>query len=141
MTTVDPKLWGKSGWIFLHSVTLGYPNNPTEEDKNNYKIFFNSIKNILPCNNCRQNYSNSIEKYNLTDDVLITRDTLVNWLINIRSDDRYTFNKNISVKTILNEIGITANSMKIMPNNILNTTNTLNTTNKNIQTKYSKCNC
>lgn len=141
MATIDPKLWGKSGWIFLHSVTLGYPNNPTEEDKNNYKIFFNLIKNILPCNNCRKNYGNSIEKYKLTDDILMTRDTLVNWLIKIRMEDQYTYNKNITVKTILNEIGIRTNPTEILHIDTTNTINTINITDTNIQTKYLKCNC
>lgn len=129
MATIDPKLWGKSGWIFLHSVTLGYPNDPTDDDKNNYRIFFNTIKDVLPCGKCRQNYSNSIGKYGLTDDVLISRDALVNWLIRIRSDDMYTTNKNINVKTIMNEIGIT----KVNPLENINYSHVLN--------KNGGCNC
>lgn len=133
MTNIDPKLWGKPGWIFLHSITLGYPINPTEEEKNNYKLFFNSIGNILPCSTCRNNYLNSLNKYKLTDEVLITRDTLVNWLINIRLNDQNIHNKNISVKTILNEIGI--NNLNQKSNNAVNSS---------ISTTYNKksgCNC
>ena len=32
--------WGPSGWLFLHSVTFQYPDNPSDEDKYNYKVFF-----------------------------------------------------------------------------------------------------
>ena len=38
--------WGPGGWIFLHSITFNYPLEPTDLDKNNYKIYFNSLKNI-----------------------------------------------------------------------------------------------
>lgn len=132
MANIDPKLWGKSGWIFLHSITLGYPINPTEEDKNNYKLFFNSLGFVLPCSICRNNFVNSLDKYKLTNDILMTRDTLVNWLINIRLNDQNIDNKNISVKTIVDEIGINNKNLK------LNNVNTISTNNT---TKNTGCNC
>ena len=39
---MDPRIWGPPAWTFLHSVTLAYPDNPTETDRTNYKKFFNS---------------------------------------------------------------------------------------------------
>ena len=36
---MDPEIWGPSAWIFLHTITLNYPNNPTIYDKQNYKNF------------------------------------------------------------------------------------------------------
>jgi hypothetical protein len=46
---ITPEIWGPHGWKFMHYVALAYPAKPTEEDKKNYKIFFESIQNILPC--------------------------------------------------------------------------------------------
>ena len=37
---MDPEIWGPSTWIFLHTITLNYPNNPTIYDKQNYKNFY-----------------------------------------------------------------------------------------------------
>ena len=34
------KIWGPSGWEFLHSVSFGYPIEPTAEQKKIIKIFF-----------------------------------------------------------------------------------------------------
>ena len=37
---MDPKVWGPNAWIFLHSITMNYPKNPTNEDKEKYRTFF-----------------------------------------------------------------------------------------------------
>ena len=49
---ITPNLWGPHGWKFIHYVTFGYPINPTNQDKENYKMFFLSLQNILPCSKC-----------------------------------------------------------------------------------------
>ena len=58
---MNPKIWGKHAWIFLHSITLAYPNCPTDEEKNNTKNFFISLENILPCYECRRNYKKHLK--------------------------------------------------------------------------------
>ena len=60
---LDQDSWGPSGWKFMHYVSLGYPNNPTEEDKINYKKFYTSLQHILPCAKCANNYSHNLIKY------------------------------------------------------------------------------
>ena len=40
----------------LHFIALAYPEKPSEEQKKNYKIFFDSLKNVLPCILCSNNY-------------------------------------------------------------------------------------
>jgi hypothetical protein len=39
-----PDVWGPHGWKFIHYITLGYPTNPTQEDKTKYANFFNALK-------------------------------------------------------------------------------------------------
>ena len=34
---MDPKIWGPPGWLFLHTLTFNYPNNPTKEEKETTK--------------------------------------------------------------------------------------------------------
>ena len=60
---MEPKIWGEHAWIFLHTITLNFPENPTFEDKHNYKTFFESLKYILPCPTCREHYKENINKY------------------------------------------------------------------------------
>ena len=47
--SIQPKLWGPHGWKFMHYISLGYPINPTSKDKINYKNFYYSLQDILPC--------------------------------------------------------------------------------------------
>lgn len=84
--STDPKIWGPSGWIFLHSVTKGYPECPTEEDKRVMKDFFIKTGKVLPCERCRANYSLHLIKYPLTNEILASRQKLEKWLLNIHNE-------------------------------------------------------
>ena len=83
--TLGPATWGPYGWKFLHFVTLGYPTNPNNEQKENYKKFFYSLGNILPCSVCSKNYKDHLVKLPLTDDILNDRDKLIKWMIDIHN--------------------------------------------------------
>ena len=37
---MEPEIWGPNAWTFLHTITLNYPENPSEDDKQNHKDFF-----------------------------------------------------------------------------------------------------
>ena len=82
---MKPEVWGPHAWIFLHSITLEYPNNPTNEDKLNIKNFFNSVGLVLPCQKCRLNFNSHLKKYPLTDKVLESKSSLVKWMIDIHN--------------------------------------------------------
>lgn len=58
---LDPRIWGPKAWFFLHSVALNYPKNPTDQDKQNYKQFFESIQYILPCPQCAKHYGENLQ--------------------------------------------------------------------------------
>ncbi len=75
------KIWGPGAWEFLHSVTYGYPIEPSDEQKQNYKNFFTGVGNILPCRYCRDSYQSFIKKGNteLTDKVFENRESLTKW--------------------------------------------------------------
>lgn len=83
--SIKPKIWGPHGWKFLHYVSLGYPDNPTEEDKRNYKDFFTSLRYVLPCEKCAQNYKHNLAKYPI-DNHLHNRDTLFKWAIDVHNE-------------------------------------------------------
>lgn len=81
---LDPNKWGPKGWFFLHSIALNYPQNPTNRDKQNYKIFFESLQHVLPCQQCAIHYSNNI-KNNPIDDFLNDNISINKWLVNIHN--------------------------------------------------------
>lgn len=85
MTVYTPKDWGPHGWKFIHFITLGYPNKPTENDKNKYKKFLTSIKDILPCAICQDHYTTNLINFPLTDKVLSSRRNLIYWGIEVHN--------------------------------------------------------
>lgn len=90
--SIKPNIWGPHGWKFMHYVSLGYPGDPTEQDKQNYKNFYTSLQHILPCAKCAQNYSHNLKKYPI-DNHLGSRDTLVRWVIDIHNQVNTELNK------------------------------------------------
>ena len=76
-------VWGPSAWTFLHTLTFNYPDNPTNQDKQHYFNFFNSLKHVLPCEKCKKHYK---ENYINLKNNLNSKDDLVNWLIDIHNE-------------------------------------------------------
>ena len=83
--TITPDIWGPVGWKFIHFVALAYPQKPTEIQKTQYKTFFDSIKNILPCIICSNNYKKHLEELPLSDEVLKDKESLVHWTIDMHN--------------------------------------------------------
>ncbi len=80
-----PDAWGPPGWKFIHYVTLGYPNYPTESIKKKYYDYFHSLKNVIPCSICASHFAENLEKLPLDDNVLGSRENLVRWGIDIHN--------------------------------------------------------
>ena len=131
---LGPDVWGPHGWKFLHFVAIGYPKNPTDEDKLNYKNFFTMIPNILPCSICSDHYSKNLIKYPLTNEILTDRIKLFNWTVDMHNEVNITNNKNkinydLAFKLLLtnftndikDEHQITHNAKKKNTNNVINT--------------------
>jgi len=84
--------WGNKAWYFLHTVALAYPNNPTQKEKEDYKLFYNNLQYILPCEICRKNFKQNIidspiDKH-LTDSI-----SLFNWTVDIHNMVNKELNK------------------------------------------------
>jgi hypothetical protein len=84
------RLWGPSGWLFLHCVTFGYPYkiDPTNQEhlekQNDYYRFFYYLGKILPCKYCR----NSYEEFFMNNSLLRhlgSRKELSKWLYDIHN--------------------------------------------------------
>lgn len=92
---IDPKLWGKHFWATVHYITISYPNNPTKEEKENIKNFFELLKVILPCANCRLHYINNLKITPLTDNILNSKYKLIEWAVNMHNEVNNRMGKKI----------------------------------------------
>lgn len=110
INNIEPKYWGKNGWIFLNCIALTY--KPEYKDK--YKVFIEQLPYILPCKTCGDNMKNNL---NSLDKALNSKQDFINWLINIRNeiylDNKESFGDNVkqvSLSDSLNEIYTKDNS-------------------------------
>jgi hypothetical protein len=92
---MNPKIWGPHAWIFLHSITFNYPNNPSNEVKKQYKIFFESLQFVLPCDVCKSNYKKKLITLKINEEILSCRKNLIKWLIQIHNQVNKSNNKRI----------------------------------------------
>ena len=95
MTNLGPSFWGPYAWKFIHIVALAYPNNPTQEEKENYKRFFGLIGNVIPCKQCQEHYCSHLIKNPITDDILNNRKKLLYWTIDIHNEVNKLDGKNV----------------------------------------------
>jgi hypothetical protein len=102
---IGPDVWGPHGWKFIHYVTLGYPNNPSDDIKEKYRNFFLLLQYVLPCSICAHHYAENITNLPLTDEILDKRDNLIRWAIDIHNIVNESKGKKIvSYKDALNMI-------------------------------------
>jgi hypothetical protein len=59
--SLPPSVWGPIFWNTIHIVTLGYPMNPTAEEKEHVRMFFESLKTVIPCPICREHYKEHVK--------------------------------------------------------------------------------
>jgi hypothetical protein len=97
-----PDVWGPHGWKFIHYITLGYPNNPTEQDKKKYYDFFTTLKYVIPCPICSTHFIENLTENPLSQEVLKNKINLIQWgidmhnLVNIKNKKKiYTYEEGI----------------------------------------------
>jgi hypothetical protein len=88
----SPEIWGRQGWHFIQMVALAYPENPTQEDKEEYSKFFESLKHVLPCPFCSMEYANNWEQHPINLD---SRDKLFHWTVDMHNEVNKKNNKRV----------------------------------------------
>ena len=81
---MDPEIWGPHGWQFLHSITLSYPDNPSEKDRENHIQFFDKLKDVLPCEKCQLHFAKNLQTYPI-ENHLENKESLFKWLVDIHN--------------------------------------------------------
>ena len=113
----DSNIWGPHAWFFLETICMAYPKDPTFEEKKHVQNFFYSLKNLLPCEKCRNNYIKHLKIYPLDDEVIKNRDNLFKWINKIHNsvDKSKTRSLEETFKYYLDEYNI--NGQKYTNNN------------------------
>jgi hypothetical protein len=87
---IDPKVWGKPTWDYYHYVTFDYPENPTVEDKDRFRMWARVFGSTLPCKNCSEGYLLLLDDpssgVSMTDRVLTNVETFVEWGHRMRNE-------------------------------------------------------
>ena len=109
---ITPDIWGPHGWKFMHYVALAYPVKPTADQKIQYKTFFESIQNILPCGLCSHNYKKHLKELPIDDSVLESNITLLKWTIDMHNkvnveNGKREYNSEEVVNLLINNFGAT----------------------------------
>jgi hypothetical protein len=86
------KIWGPHMWFAIHSIAFGYPIEPTDEQKNHYRVFFENLGNVLPCMLCNVSYNKFI--IDMNDSVFENRDSLTKWTFELHNKVNQKLNIN-----------------------------------------------
>jgi hypothetical protein len=94
---MDPNIWGSQAWLFLHTITLNYPDNPNKYDMESYKKFFENLAEVIPCEVCKAHYKKNIKMYPIQ---LESKESLAKWLhhihnlVNVKNDKpKYSYDQ------------------------------------------------
>ena len=92
---MGPDIWGPHLWKAIHMISIGYPREPSEEQRKNYKIFFESLYTVIPCSVCSNNYKRHIQENPITNATMKDKQSLAKWLIDIHNMVNQEQNKKI----------------------------------------------
>jgi len=99
---INPSIWGESFWNVIHYITMAYPDNPTEDDKQNVLAFIQSLQNVLPCEKCRNHFKSNLISYPLSNDVLSSRYNFIKWAVMVHNEvNRRTGKPEMSVENAI----------------------------------------
>lgn len=68
-------VWGPSLWHSLHTISFNYPMKPTKEEQKEYYNFIMSLRHILPCIYCRNNFVKNIKAIKFSMKSMKNRET------------------------------------------------------------------
>lgn len=79
LTTV----WGPSIWLFLHTMSFNYPDDPSLLQKKQYMGFILNLENVLPCKYCRINLKKNFKVLPLKMKHMINRYTFSKYIYDL----------------------------------------------------------
>lgn len=87
MSSISPKYWGESLWNVFYAVAFNYPeSNASTADRRDAMAFYNSMRSLIPCVECRQHYALTLRKYPITMEVAKDRAALTKWVNTVHNE-------------------------------------------------------
>lgn len=82
---MKPDIWGKHFWYTIHFIALDYPEEPSNEDKRDFQMFFENLHKVIPCYKCSVNYIKHLNERPLENKDLENNKTLFKWTVDIHN--------------------------------------------------------
>ena len=73
-------IWGRYYWTTMHVAALGFPEVATDAVRQQYKEFYYSIGNALPCSKCKANFARHMNEFPI-DLYLYDKNALFAWTV------------------------------------------------------------
>lgn len=80
---ITSEIWGPHLWIYLHTLSYSYPEEPSSKERDEYNFFLESLKEVLPCEKCRIHYKEYLKK---NEPKLGSRKELSEWMIDLHNN-------------------------------------------------------
>ena len=74
---------GNATWLYLHTMSKYYAENPTEEEQKRMIDLINNIAYFFPCKNCSEHFKEYIK---LNSPNVISNKTLMLWMCTFHND-------------------------------------------------------
>lgn len=82
---MQPNVWGPHVWRSIHYIAIGYPEQPTDTQKVDYKEFFTNLWKVIPCQKCSVNYRRHLQELPPIDEFLGSRADLFKWTVGMHN--------------------------------------------------------
>ena len=92
---LNSKIWGPHGWFFIDSIILSLPSQIDYKLQQELKLFFLSLKSLLPCEKCKIHFTEYIEETKLNDMDLSSKEIIIKWINNLHNRIRISNNSKI----------------------------------------------
>lgn len=82
---ISPNAWGPYAWGTIHLFCLGAPETLDAKAQKAFREFFEHLPYVLPCPACQQHLLENLDKVQLTEDALATRESLFAWSVRLHN--------------------------------------------------------
>lgn len=93
---MDPGVWGPHMWKSYHYIALGYPENPSQQDRHRYKQWYTTLHHVLPCSHCADHYAQHIREHPI-DPFLDSPQRLFEWTVSVHNAVNRMLKKNVQL--------------------------------------------
>lgn len=77
--SLAPEYWGACTWKAMFSVAYTYPPIPTDNERSAANNYFNALKYLLPCSDCREHYTELLKSLPVENST-VSKVELLKWL-------------------------------------------------------------